>query len=73
MKKYIEHLKNDRTPHERRRTAMQIASIVTAFVFVVWVSTLGLRYAQHPTNTDQNLANTAATLIAVDATTTAGH
>ncbi len=43
MKNYIEHIKNTRTPHERRTHALQIAGVLTAAVFVVWLGTLSLR------------------------------
>ncbi len=33
----------NKEPHERRQHAMQIAGIVTAAVFAVWITTLGLR------------------------------
>jgi hypothetical protein len=42
MKKYIEHIKT-KEPHERRQHAMQIAGAVTTAVFLVWITTLGLR------------------------------
>lgn len=44
MKKYIEHLKS-KPPHQRRQHATQIAGVITAFVFVVWLGTLGVRLA----------------------------
>jgi hypothetical protein len=31
MKKYIERLQNEKTPHERRSFAMQFAGVITAF------------------------------------------
>lgn len=68
MKNYIEHLKNERTPHERRRFAMQVAGVVTAFVFIAWVSTIGLHFAQSTAVPQSD--NTAATLTAVDASAT---
>ena len=40
MRKYIEHIKQ-KPAHERRIHAMQAAGAITAFVFVVWVTTLG--------------------------------
>ncbi len=45
MKRYIEHIKNTRTTHERRTHAVQIAGLTTAALLVVWLGTLGLRYA----------------------------
>ena len=44
MKKYLEHIKS-KPPHERRQHAMQLSAGVMALVFVVWVSTIGLRFA----------------------------
>ncbi len=42
MKKYFDHI-NTKEPHERRQHAMRIASVVTAMVFAVWITTLGFR------------------------------
>lgn len=42
MKKYFDHI-NSKEPHERRQHAMQIAGVVTAMVFAVWITTLGFR------------------------------
>ena len=42
MKKYFDHIKT-KEPHHRRQHAMQIAGAVTAAVFLVWITTLGLR------------------------------
>ncbi|MDO8517754.1 MAG: hypothetical protein Q7S26_00475 [bacterium] len=42
MKRYLQHIKTKST-HQRRGHAMQIATVATAFVFVVWVTTLGVR------------------------------
>lgn len=53
MKKYLENIQN-KTAHERRGHAMQWATGLTALAVVVWVSTLGLRFATQPAslNTD---------------------
>ena len=45
MRRYIEHIKNTRAPHERRQYAAQVAGMLTAAVFAVWVGTLGVRLA----------------------------
>jgi uncharacterized membrane protein (DUF441 family) len=45
MRRYIEHIKNTRTPHERRQHAMQISGVLTAGLLVVWLGTLGVRLA----------------------------
>ena len=42
MKKYFDHIRT-KEPHHRRQHAMQIAGVVTAMVFAVWITTLGLR------------------------------
>ena len=59
MKKYYDHVM-DKEPHERRQHAIQIASVFTALVFVVWITTLGVRLAntsgvvvQNPDGSDQ--------------------
>ena len=45
MKRYFEHIRNTKAPHERRLHAMQISGVITAALFVVWAGTLGLRLA----------------------------
>jgi hypothetical protein len=42
MKQYLDHIKS-KEPHERRQHAMQLAGAVTAAVFLVWITTLGMR------------------------------
>ena len=42
MKRYIEHLKS-KPAHQRRQHATKIAGVITAFVFMVWFGTLGMR------------------------------
>lgn len=42
--KYLEHIKS-KTPHERRQHATQIAGVAVAGIFLVWVTTLGVRLA----------------------------
>ena len=37
MKKYLRHIIETRTPHERRQWALSAAGVVTALVFVSWV------------------------------------
>ena len=46
MKKYIEHMQT-KSPHDRRQHAAQVATVVTSLVFVGWVTTLGVRLADH--------------------------
>lgn len=45
MRHYIEHIQS-KEPHERRQHAMQLAGAVTAAVFMVWITTLGLRISR---------------------------
>lgn len=66
MKAYIAKLQQEKTPHERRSFATKVAGIVTALFFIVWVSTLGIRFAAHSGETAQNIQNTAAGLYAVE-------
>ena len=37
----------DKTTHERRQHAVQVASVITVVVLVGWVATLGVRLASH--------------------------
>lgn len=43
MRGYIEHLKETKTPHERRQHAMRVAGVVTGALFAVWIGTLSMR------------------------------
>ncbi len=42
-KKYVKHVQA-KTPHHRRQHAVQMAGVFTALAFVVWVTTLGVRF-----------------------------
>jgi hypothetical protein len=66
MKAYLHHLRTERTPHERRRIAMQAAAVITGFMFFVWLSTLGMRLAQTNVASTPNMNNAAATLVPVE-------
>jgi hypothetical protein len=44
MKRYIEKIQA-KPPHERRETALRIATSVTGVIFVGWLATLGVRLA----------------------------
>ncbi len=60
MKKYLQHMQT-KSPHERRQHATQIAGVCTALVFVVWVTTLGVRMSSTSTvvqNQDGSLQQT---------------
>ena len=61
MKRYFEHIKNTKTPHERRAHAMQVAGGVTALVALVWVTTLGFRFSLGAGGSDQTAAAANAT------------
>lgn len=61
MKKYFEHIQN-KTPHERRGHAMQWAGGLTVFAMLVWVSTLGLRFATQ-TSPDTGDSNQVASVV----------
>jgi hypothetical protein len=65
MRRYIEHIRNNRTPHERRQHALQIAGVVTALLFIGWLTTLGVRISTLGPVADEAKSNTAATLNAV--------
>lgn len=57
-------MQNNRTPHERRQHAMQVATIVTGLLFIAWLASLGARIGGAPVAED-GAANSAATLQAV--------
>ena len=42
MNRYLEHMHSKPT-HDRRQHAMRVAGILTALVFVGWVTTLGMQ------------------------------
>ncbi len=50
MKRYFEHMKTQST-HDRRQHAMRIASVMTAGMFAVWITTLGVGFATPNVNT----------------------
>lgn len=73
MKKYFNHIQS-KPPHERRQHAIQVASVFTALVFVVWITTLGVRLAgisgtvaQNP-DADPQMANVSSIYDAPDNT-----
>lgn len=73
MKRYIEHIKNTKTPHERRAHAMRMAGGVTALVAVVWLTTLGVRFGTSATDASQaaaaaNAGSTDNTLVVASST-----
>ena len=44
MRRNIEPLKS-KEPHQRRQHALRMAGVATAMVFLIWISTLGVRIA----------------------------
>jgi hypothetical protein len=64
VKKYFDHIKT-KEPHERRAHAMQIAGVVTAMVFAVWITTLGFRLSAGQTQVAQDDNQTSLTAAAV--------
>jgi len=63
MKRYIEHLKNTRTTHQRRQHAVQVAGALTAALFAVWLGTLGVRLSS-PSDVAQTADNTQTASVA---------
>jgi len=63
MKRYIEHLKNTRTTHQRRQHAVQVAGALTAMLFAVWLGTLGVRLSS-PSDVAQTADNTQTASVA---------
>ena len=63
MKRYIEHLKNTRTTHQRRQHAVQVAGALTAALFAVWLGTLGLRLSS-PSDVAQTADSTQTASVA---------
>ena len=59
MKNYWKHI-NDKPSHERRQHAMQLATGLTAFAVLVWVTTLGVRFAMTPAQVAQSNGNDVA-------------
>ncbi len=43
VKRYFNHIKLQ-TPHARRQHSVHIAGVFTALAFVVWLTTLGMRF-----------------------------
>lgn len=71
MKNYFTYIKS-KTPHEKRQHSMQIAGGVTALAFVIWISTLGLRFASTPPQvaTDSDTSQTASVVSSQDGNAT---
>ena len=59
IKKYFAHM-DTKSTHERRQHAMQLATGFTAFAVLVWVTTLGVRFALTPQQIAQSNGSDAA-------------
>ncbi|HEY4501832.1 MAG TPA: hypothetical protein VJJ20_02100 [Candidatus Paceibacterota bacterium] len=66
MKKYFDHIKT-KEPHHRRQHAMQIAGVITAMVFAVWITTLGLRLGSSAQVAGDDANQTSLSAAAVNA------
>ncbi len=62
--RYIAHV-HAQPAHHRRRFSMQISAILTIAVFLVWLSTLGMRLAASAGETAFEPSQAAAALTAV--------
>lgn len=47
IKKYFNHIRS-KTPHRKRQHAAQVAGVFTVLAFVVWITTLGMRFGGAP-------------------------
>lgn len=45
--RYLSHMKENKSTHERRAHAVQVAGLLTAGLFAVWLGTLGMRLTNH--------------------------
>jgi hypothetical protein len=62
MKRYLDHIKSKPT-HERRQHAMQMSAAILVLVFLVWISTLGLRFASPAQTADANDGTQTASVV----------
>jgi uncharacterized protein (DUF1684 family) len=65
IKKYLAHIQSKPT-HERRQHAMQLATGLTALALVIWVTTLGVRFAMTPAEVAANNADASQAASVVD-------
>ena len=56
--KYIDHIKS-RPTHERRAHAMQLSGALVVAVFLVWITTIGMRFVVAPTADTQDASQLA--------------
>ena len=74
MRKYIQHIQDTHTPHERRQVAMRISAIVTALLFIAWLATLGVRLGGSvPAVVESGANNSASVLEAVQESAGRGY
>ncbi len=71
MNRYLDHMHSKPT-HERRQHAMRVAGVVTALVFVGWVTTLGLQLGTSSTGSGQ-VAGSTDTSAQTAAAVTSGY
>jgi len=64
IKSYLEKM-NNKSTHDRRQHAMQLATGLTAFAVLVWVTTLGVRYALTPAQVAQSNADASSQVASV--------
>ena len=62
IKSYINSV-HSKPPHERRAHALQLATGLTGMAVVVWVTTLGLRFASTPQQTPGTDINQMASVV----------
>lgn len=63
MRRYIQHVQETHTPHERRQVALRIATVVTAVLFVAWLATLGVRLGGSVPEIVNNGSNNSASVL----------
>ena len=74
MRKYIQHIQDTHTPHERRQVAMRMAAILTAILFIAWLATLSVRLGNSvPAVAEEGANNAAAALEAVQGSSQFGN
>jgi hypothetical protein len=59
IKNYLAHM-HSKPAHDRRQHAMQLAAGCTAFAVLVWVTTLGVRFALTPAQVAQSNGDNAS-------------
>jgi hypothetical protein len=70
--RYFEHIGNKST-HERRVHAMQVAGVFTALLFAAWAATLGARLAALGAQSSQTAAAANQNQTSLEVATTSGY